>query len=76
MSRFKDFRIFLFSYNYEGAEYSVEIPATNEEEAKQRLSRLAFAKYDGELMYKIPASPGAGILVRLVTWTKNRLQSK
>jgi hypothetical protein len=64
-------RTFLFSYNYEGAQYSFEIPAYSLDEAKARLSRITFAKYDGELMCKIPAVAGAGIFVRILTWLKN-----
>lgn len=68
----QNMKVFLFSYNYEGAQYSLEIPASSAEEAKQRLSRIAFAQYDGELAQVIPATPGAGLLVRLVTWLRNR----
>lgn len=69
----QNLKVFLFSYNYEGAQYSLEIPANDAEEAKQRLSRMAFAKYDGELKHKIPTAPGAGVSVRLITWLRNRI---
>lgn len=67
----KTLKTFLFSYNYDGAQYSFEIPAYTLEEAKGRLSRLTFAKYDGELMCKIPAVAGVSIIVRLLAWLNN-----
>jgi len=63
----------LFSYNYEGSQYSLEIPAHSEEEAKSRLTRMVYANYDGELVATVPAMPVSGIFVRLVTWLRNRL---
>lgn len=63
----------LFSYNYEGSEYSLEIPANNLEEAKGRLSKMVFARYDGELVAKVPAMPSSGLFVSLITWLRNRL---
>lgn len=67
-------KVFLFSYNFEGAQYSLEIPAQDAEEAKHRLSRMTFAKYDGELVQSCPAPPGTGILLRLITWIRNSLK--
>ncbi len=72
----KKLKNFLFSYNYDGSQYSIEIPAYNAEEARERISRITFAKYDGELADKIPALVGAGVLVRLLTWLKNRHKMK
>ena len=37
---------------------SFEIQAESPEDARLRVSRLAFASYDGELVAKIPASLG------------------
>jgi hypothetical protein len=65
-------RTFLFSYNYEGVQYSLEIPAHSILEARARLNSMCYAQYDGELMCKIPAIAGAGIFVRLLTWFKNQ----
>lgn len=61
----------LFSYNYEGAQYSLEIPASSPQEAKERLSRMAFAQYDGEFVAQIPASSPARIFASMLTWTRN-----
>lgn len=66
-----DIKTYLFSYNYNGSQYSLEIPAETLEEAKDRLSVMSFAKYDGELVAKIPAQPSAGIFVRIITFMRN-----
>ena len=68
----KNIKTHLFTYNYEGAEYCFEIPAKNIEEAKERLSRITFARYDGELVGKIPALPTAGLFVKLIASIRNR----
>lgn len=52
------FKTYLFSYNYDGCSWCFEIQAENPEDARQRVSRLTFATYDGELVAKIPASLG------------------
>lgn len=59
----------LFSYRYDGSEWSLEIPAKSAREAKERLGALTFARYDGELIAKVPV--GAGPFVRLATWIRN-----
>ena len=69
----KNIKTHLFTYNYEGAEYCLEIPANSLQEAKDRLSRMTFAKYDGELVSKIPAIPTAGLFVKFMASIRNRL---
>jgi hypothetical protein len=59
----------LFSYRYDGKLWELEIKANSAEEAKARLSQLAFAKYDGTLIATIPASLGP--LAILATWVRN-----
>lgn len=59
----------LFSYRYDDREWEVEIKARNADEAKARLARLAFAKYDGILVATVPASLGPVAL--LATWIRN-----
>ena len=56
----------LFSYNFEGAEYSFEIPARSAEEAKRRVQALVWAKYDGELSFMLAIRPG--LLTRFIEW--------
>jgi hypothetical protein len=59
----------LFSYRFEGGEWSIEIRARGREEAEARLRALGWAQYDGVLLARIPAA--AGPLVRLVTRLRN-----
>lgn len=51
-------RTFLVSYTYGGAEWVLELKATDFSDAKARLARLPYARVDGELMAKIPAALG------------------
>jgi len=51
-------RTFLVRYNYAGAEYGLEIMATDAAEAKARVARLAYATLDGELIANVPAALG------------------
>lgn len=67
-------RTFLFSYRYNGSEWSLEIPAESAREARERLSAMSFARMDGELIAKFPVATGP--IVRLTVWLKNILLSK
>jgi len=71
------FKTYLFSYGHAEGRWSFEIQATSPEDAKLRVSRLAFATYDGELVATVPASLGVparlGIAVR--NWTRGLLGS-
>lgn len=49
------FKTYLFSYTHDNAEWGFEIQAENEDDAKLRVSKLMYAKYDGELAMKIPS---------------------
>lgn len=68
-------KTYLFRYNYDGGQYALEIPAESLDEAWERIGAIKNwpVGYDGELVAKIPAHPGAGPLVRLVTWIRNGL---
>lgn len=61
-------REFLFSSRFGGAEWHVSVFAADPDEAKARIRALALARYDGEVMAKIPAVPGGGLFVRLICW--------
>ncbi len=50
-----DYRTYLFNYNHAGASWGLEIKAASPEDAKQRLARLSFASYQGEVVAKVPA---------------------
>lgn len=62
-------RTYLFTYRYDGAEWSMEIVAQSAREVKERIGALTLAQYDGELIVKVPAL--AGPLARLAVWLKN-----
>lgn len=66
------YKTYLFSYNHGGHSWNLEIQAESPEDAKQRVSRLAFATYDGELVAKVPAS--LGTLTKLTVALRNRLR--
>ena len=66
-----DFRVFLFTYRHDGAEWCFELPAKDERDAKARLAKIHYATYNGELRAKIPAK--AGFLARAVVLVRNML---
>lgn len=44
-----DNKTYLFSYPYDGKRYSLHIIAGSENEAKERVKNICFARYDGQL---------------------------
>ena len=46
-------KIYLFSYEYDNAIWSVEVSAYSKEDAEQKIKVIANAKYDGELQMEI-----------------------
>ena len=66
-------REFLFSYRFGGKEWGTSVFADSPAEAKEKIKAQSLARYDGELMARIPAVlPGAGIFTRLLCWWRNR----
>lgn len=65
------FKTHLFTYRHNGAEWTLEIKAQNARDARERLKTLPLARYDGELIAKVPASLGP--LTKTVTWLRNAL---
>ncbi|UWF67443.1 MULTISPECIES: hypothetical protein [unclassified Brucella] len=63
------FRKFLFSYRYDGAEWSIEIQARSVDEARKRISSLALARYDGEVFARYPAT--VGFIPRMIAFFRN-----
>jgi hypothetical protein len=53
-----EYKTFLVSYRYNGAEWGIQLPARNLQDAQARLSSLAWATVDGELVMTLPASLG------------------
>jgi hypothetical protein len=47
------FKTYLFSYQHQGAKWAFDIKATSPEDAKVRLSKIAGARYDGELIASV-----------------------
>lgn len=61
-------KTYLFSYRHNGAEWSLEIPATSPDDAKARLAKLPNARFDGELVAEVPSA--FGWLARLWVWLR------
>lgn len=66
-------REFLFTYRFGGAEWGISIFAADAQEAREKIKAVGMARYEGELMMRIPAAlPGAGPLTRFLCWWKSR----
>ena len=65
-----EFATHLFSYRFDGAKWTIDIRARNEDEARRRLQALAWATYDGVLVARVPV-PATGPIVRLANWLRN-----
>ena len=52
------FKTYLFRYTHNNSEWGFEIQAENEEDAKLRVSKMTYAKYDGELAMKVASQLG------------------
>jgi hypothetical protein len=57
ISNADNFQRYLFEYKFDGAEWGIEIVATNPAEARERLKAISWAKYKGEVFAKIPVTP-------------------
>lgn len=65
---------YLFSYNHDGSNWSIEIYADSPEDARARLKKLPFATYDGQIVARLPATltfPGR-ILVALRNFVRGQ----
>ncbi len=64
-------REYLFNYRFGGAEWGIIIHARDPDEAREKIKAVGMARYEGEMIAKIPASiPGSGLLLRLLCWWK------
>ncbi|MCP4381091.1 MAG: hypothetical protein GY798_06685 [Hyphomicrobiales bacterium] len=43
-----EYQRFSFTYRFDGADWSIEVPALSLEEARERVRVLGFARYDGD----------------------------
>ncbi|HEX8160657.1 MAG TPA: hypothetical protein VF538_02060 [Pyrinomonadaceae bacterium] len=63
-------KTYLFEYQHAGATWSMEVKASSEQDAKERLAKLQRADYVGVLQFKLPVE--LGIFARLLCWWQNR----
>lgn len=68
----EEYKKFLVSYQFDGAQWNIEIPAQNLQEAESRLYNLRFGKVDGEILTILPASMGT--VAKIATSLRNFLQ--
>lgn len=67
-----EYKRFSFTYRFDGADWSIEVPALTLEEARERVRVLGFARYDGDQAKRKKRSPnGFGSSV----WFRNALRS-
>lgn len=68
----QELKTYLFTYQHDGADWVLEVKASSEQDALARRAKLAYARLDGELVAKIPAS--AGPIAKAITSFRNALQ--
>lgn len=54
----KQFETHLFTYRHDGGEWILEIKATDADDARARIGRLAYATYNGVAVARLPALLG------------------
>jgi hypothetical protein len=65
----KPFETHLFTYRHDGAEWVLAIKATDADDARARIGKLAYATYDGVAISRSPvAAAPIGILS---VWVRN-----
>jgi hypothetical protein len=66
----------LVEYRFNGEAFVLTVWAKTQPEAKAKLfNAAAYGIVKGEVQAILPAVPGAGLLVRLISWWKNWRQS-
>lgn len=64
------FNTYCFEYQHDGARWALEISATSEEDAWQRLQTVGnFGKFVGVAVCRIPAR--LGLIARAACWLRN-----
>jgi hypothetical protein len=66
-----DWNSYLFEYDHDGSSWSFEIPARNEQEARERVNELANARYLGEIKMTLSLPKRTQLLARLIARTRN-----
>ena len=70
------YSLHIIEYPFEGGKWSVHVPARSFEEAEARIAAAyQYGKCVGGQAQCIPAAPGAGLLVRVLTWWRNLLRA-
>lgn len=64
-------KTYTFTYNYDGCEYALRVAAHSQPEAVARVRRMSTARYDGEVIARVPTS--LGWLARAVVALRNRV---
>lgn len=70
----RKFKKFLVSYRHDGGQWNIELPATDIEDARRRLSQLALGQLEGEIIADIPGALGP--LAALAAFTRNLFASR
>ena len=70
-SELTDYKTYVFSYNHDGAAWTLEVQAVSEADARIKVANMANANLDGELIAKIPAT--YGLLPRILVAIRNAL---
>jgi len=66
------FKTYLFEYEFDGAMWTFEVKAATEQEAVRRVRSLSsHALLLVEQVCSVPAFPGSGLLVRLISWLRS-----
>jgi hypothetical protein len=60
---------FLVSYRHNGSQWNIELPATDLEDARRRLSQLTLGQLEGEIIADVPGALGP--LAALAAFTRN-----
>jgi hypothetical protein len=66
------FKRYLFSYDHAGSSWGIELQAESEEDAKARMAKMCWARFDGEIVCTLPATLGP--FGRLASWVRNSIQ--
>ena len=67
----ENFKIYLFEYRHDDSQWGFEIQAASQADAEERVAKLQFATYRGEIAAKIPVLPGSNAFVRALCWMRN-----
>jgi hypothetical protein len=65
-------KTYLFSYRHQDAEWSFEVQADDERDARVRVYKMGMARFDGALIVKVPTY--VGLVMRPIVWLRNKLK--